>query len=154
MPADRLNFEVNPDPEIDMFGILLTLLIIDALILSAVVLLQAGQGGGLASMGGGTTDNVMGGRQAVTILTRLSWWCGGIFLALSLLLSIVRRAPTGSDIQQRLRSGAPASAPAQLPVTSAPTTPAAGAPPAATTPPPAAPQSAAPKPAAPSPAPR
>ncbi len=74
-----------------MFALLLTLLIIDALILSTVVLLQAGQGGGLASLGGATTDTVLGGRQAVTILTKLTWWCGGIFLALSLLLSVVPR---------------------------------------------------------------
>ena len=37
-----------------MFTFLLTLLILDALLLSVVVLLQAGQGGGLASLGGGT----------------------------------------------------------------------------------------------------
>ena len=35
-----------------MFALLLTLLILDALLLSVVVLLQAGQGGGLASLGG------------------------------------------------------------------------------------------------------
>ena len=35
-----------------MFAFLLTLLILDALLLSVVVLLQAGQGGGLASLGG------------------------------------------------------------------------------------------------------
>ena len=48
----------------------------------AVVLLQAGQGGGLASMGGGTTDLVMGGRQAVTILHKMSWITGGVFMFL------------------------------------------------------------------------
>ena len=32
-----------------MFGLILTLLIIDAVLLSLVVLLQAGQGGGLAA---------------------------------------------------------------------------------------------------------
>ena len=53
-----------------MFAFLLTLLILDALLLSVVVLLQAGQGGGLASLGGATTDTVLGGRQAVTQLTK------------------------------------------------------------------------------------
>ncbi|MBA2458102.1 MAG: preprotein translocase subunit SecG [Gemmatimonadales bacterium] len=92
-----------------MFAFLLTLLILDALILSAVVLLQAGQGGGLASLGGATTDTVLGGRQAVTILTKLSWWCGGIFLALSLILSLVPRGGTsGSALQERLRATTPA----------------------------------------------
>ena len=63
-----------------MFAFLLTLLILDALLLSVVVLLQAGQGGGLASLGGATTDTVLGGRQAVTLLTKATWWCGGLFL--------------------------------------------------------------------------
>ena len=36
-----------------MFGFLLVLMILDGLLLSAVVLMQAGQGGGLASLGGG-----------------------------------------------------------------------------------------------------
>ncbi|HEU5041429.1 MAG TPA: preprotein translocase subunit SecG [Gemmatimonadales bacterium] len=100
-----------------MFALLLTLLILDALILSAVVLLQAGQGGGLASLGGATTDTVLGGRQAVTILTKLTWWCGGIFLVLSLILSLVPRGGTGgSELQQRLRTSTPAAPPATAPL--------------------------------------
>ncbi len=71
-----------------MFRLLIIILIIDSLILATVVLLQAGKGGGLAAMGGGaSTDSFLGGRQATTILTKMSWWCGGIFLGLSLVLS-------------------------------------------------------------------
>lgn len=110
-----------------MFYFILVLLILDALILAAVILLQAGQGGGLASLGGsGSTDTVMGGRQAVTLLTRMSWWCGGIFLALSLVLSVVsanRGVGGRSELQERLRQGAapaPAPAPANLPLQSTP----------------------------------
>jgi preprotein translocase subunit SecG len=99
-----------------MFAILLSLLILDALILSAVVLLQAGQGGGLASLGGATTDTVLGGRQAVTILTRLSWWCGGIFLGLALLLSLVPRNRTGSALQERIRATTPAAPSTSVPL--------------------------------------
>jgi preprotein translocase subunit SecG len=91
-----------------MFALLLTLLILDALLLSAVVLLQAGQGGGLASLGGASTDTVLGGRQAVTILTKLTWWCGGIFLVLSLVLSFVPRGGGSTEIQDRLRATTPA----------------------------------------------
>ena len=71
-----------------MFPLLIVLLIIDCLLLGAVVLLQAGKGGGLAALGGGaSTDSFFGGRQATTILTKMSWWCGGIFLGLSLVLA-------------------------------------------------------------------
>src|SRR5438046_10308135 len=66
-----------------VYTFLLTLLVVDGLILTAVVLLQAGQGGGLASMGGGTTDLVMGGRQAVTILHKTSWVTGALFMFLA-----------------------------------------------------------------------
>ena len=126
-----------------MFAFLLTLLILDALLLSVVVLLQAGQGGGLASMGGGGgTDTVLGGRQAVTILTKLTWWCGGIFLVLSLVLSLVPRGGNSSALQERLRAATPAE-PQQAPLP-------LGAP---TQPPAQAPGSAAPAPAGQAPAP-
>lgn len=105
-----------------MYAFLLTILILDGLLLGAVVLLQAGQGGGLASMGGGTTDLVVGGRQAATLLTKLSWICGSLFLVLALLLSLV--APSGggtsSEVLERLRQTAPATAPANLPIEALP----------------------------------
>jgi preprotein translocase subunit SecG len=73
-----------------MYTLLLVVLILDAIALAIAVLLQAGQGGGLAALGGsGGTDSFVGGRQAVTILTKLTWWTGGIFLGLALLLSIM-----------------------------------------------------------------
>ena len=46
----------------------------------------------------GRTDTVLGGRQAVTILTKLTWWCGGIFLLLSLVLSFVPRGGNSSAL--------------------------------------------------------
>ena len=79
-----------------MYTILVVILILDSLILGTAVLLQAGQGGGLASLGGGTTDLVVGGRQAANLLTKMSWICGGAFLFLSLLLSMVSPGRTGA----------------------------------------------------------
>ncbi len=133
-----------------MFAFLLTLLILDALVLSVVVLLQAGQGGGLASLGGaGGTDTVLGGRQAVTILTKATWWCGGIFLVLSLILSFVPRGGGSSDLQERLRGSTPAAPSGTLPLGGASTT---AAPPTDTkapaTPSPAPPAKTTPKPSA------
>ena len=110
-----------------MFGFLVSLLILDALLLSVVVLLQAGQGGGLASLGGGGTDTVLGGRQAVTILTKLTWWCGGIFLALSLVLAglSARGTKPRSVLEGQIQAPTPVS---PLPLNVEPATPAPTAP--------------------------
>lgn len=96
-----------------MFAFLLVLLILDAILLSIVVLLQAGQGGGLASLGGGTTAQVLGGRGATTLLTKATWWTGGIFMGLSLLLSVVhtRTGAAASDVQKALQQQAQPQAP-------------------------------------------
>jgi len=75
-----------------VFGLLLTLLLIDGILLMVVVLLQSGKGGGLAAMGGGGgagTESFMGGRQATTVLTKTTWITGAVFLALALMLSIM-----------------------------------------------------------------
>lgn len=79
--------------------ILITLLAIDSVLLIAAVLLQAGKGGGLAASFGGVTssaDAILGTRQAGNLLTKISWWCGGLFLGLAFLLSLAsakRSAP-------------------------------------------------------------
>lgn len=141
-----------------MYGFLLTLLILDGLLLGAVVLLQAGQGGGLASMGGGTTDLVVGGRQATTLLTKMSWICGGSFLVLALLLSLIApsRGGTSNEVLEKLRQNQTA-APANLPIQTAPSTgtvpgglPVEGASPS--TPAPTTPAPATPAPTKPAPA--
>lgn len=73
-----------------MYGFLLTVLILDGIFLSVVILLQAGKGGGLAAMGGGAAaTEVLGGRQATSFLTRSSWISGAIFMVLALVLSIM-----------------------------------------------------------------
>jgi preprotein translocase subunit SecG len=111
--------------------ILMTLLVIDSVVLVAAILLQAGKGGGLAASFGGVTssaDAILGTRQAGNLLTKLSWWCGGIFLGLAFLLSIssARRATPRSILDQTFTPAAP-TAPATtqpsqnvLPITPAP----------------------------------
>src|SRR3954470_2863598 len=74
-----------------IYSILLTLLAIDSVILIAAILLQSGKGGGLAASFGGVTssaDAILGTRQAGNLLTKASWWCGGLFLAIAFLLSL------------------------------------------------------------------
>jgi preprotein translocase subunit SecG len=126
-----------------MFSFLLTLLIIDSVVLIAAILLQSGKGNGLAASFGGVSssaDSLLGTRQAGNLLTKTSWWGGGIFLFLSFVLSISsarQRAPK-SVLDQAFQTPAPATAPATTapaanvvpgltPATPAPTAP-AGAP--------------------------
>ena len=119
-----------------MYGILVGILILDSLILAVAVLLQAGQGGGLASMGGGAgTETIMGGRQATTLLTKVTWWTAGIFLFLSLVLTFMSQS--GSQVRSVLEGqGQQAPAPVRntpLPIETQPTAP--PAPPPQTPPP-------------------
>jgi len=118
-----------------MYGILVGILILDSLILAVAVLLQAGQGGGLATMGGGAgTETIMGGRQATTLLTKVTWWTAGIFLFLSLVLTFMTQSGTqlrsvleGQGQQQQ--QPAPIT-PTPLPIEPQPTAPPAAPPPA------------------------
>ncbi len=126
-----------------MYTFLLIILILDAIILGVAVLLQAGKGGGLAASFGGassSSDSLLGTRQAGNILTKTSWWAGGIFIGLAFILQIMSsrsRIPT-SILDQALTPSAataPAAAPAPepgvqsaVPLQSVPTSP--------TTPPP------------------
>ncbi|HZI22923.1 MAG TPA: preprotein translocase subunit SecG [Gemmatimonadales bacterium] len=121
-----------------MYNLLLFLLAIDALILGTAVLLQAGQGGGLASLGGGAgTEQFMGGRQATTLLTKITWWCAAIFLFVSLVLAVMS---SNSGAPRSVLENVPAPAPVQptpLPLPTNPQPSSQGAqPPSNQTPPP------------------
>lgn len=83
-----------------MYTFLLVILIIDALVLVAAVLMQAAKGGGLAASFGGVStaaDSFIGTRQAGNVLTKIAWWAGGLFLGLAFFLQLMStrgRAPT------------------------------------------------------------
>src|SRR2546423_15300709 len=71
-----------------LYTFLLILLIIDSVVLVVAVLLQAGQGGGMAASFGGVSSSAssfLGTRQTGNLLTKASWWCGGVFLRPSFL---------------------------------------------------------------------
>ena len=75
-----------------LYTFLLTLLVIDCFVLMAAVLLQSGKGTGLAANFGGASsspDAFIGIRQAGNLLTKASWWSGGIFLFLCFVLQIM-----------------------------------------------------------------
>jgi preprotein translocase subunit SecG len=128
-----------------MFTFLLVLLVIDSFVLVAAILLQAGKGNGLAASFGGVSssaDSLLGTRQAGNLLTKASWYGGGIFLALSFILSLLgtrQRAPKSVLDQAFTTPPAPVTAPvtpnanSAIPLT--PVTPSTGT--ATTTPAPA-----------------
>ena len=69
--------------------------------------------------GGASSDTLMGGRQATTILTKASWWLGGIFLGLSLILTGVSSggpAPRSVLESEPVTQPAPLAPPSQLPL--------------------------------------
>src|SRR5919197_584322 len=99
-----------------MYTFLLVLLVLDSLILIAAVLLQSGKGGGLASSFGGASssaDAFVGTRQAANLLTKASWWCGGIFLALAFILQLMsaRSSAPRSVLEQPFSQQPPTAAP-------------------------------------------
>src|SRR3954470_6341657 len=122
-----------------IYSILLTLLAIDSVILIAAVLLQSGKGGGLAASFGGVTssaDAILGTRQAGNLLTKISWWCGGLFLGLAFLISLSssRRSLPKSVLDQTFNAPPAQTAPAPttppaniLPVQPTPAAPAPAA---------------------------
>lgn len=74
-----------------LYTFLIVLLTIDSLVLLAAILLQSGEGQGLAATFGGVSSSassLFGTRQTGNLLTKASWWSGGIFLFLAFVLSL------------------------------------------------------------------
>jgi len=132
-----------------MYTFLLVLLILDSLVLVLAVLLQSGKGSGMAASFGGassTAEALIGSRQAGNLLTKASWWAGGIFIGLAFILQIAggRSRTPRSVLDQAVQPAAQQASPATgtgnaaapaVPLSSP--TPAAPAPAAPTTTPPA-----------------
>jgi preprotein translocase subunit SecG len=108
-----------------VYTFLLVLLIIDSVILGLAILMQAGKGGGMAAAFGGASSSAeafIGMRQAGNLLTRVTWWCGGIFVFLAFVLQLMStrtRVPT-SVLDT---PAAPATAPQPAPTGPAPAVP-------------------------------
>ena len=116
-----------------IYTFLLTLLVIDCIVVMVAILLQSGKGGGMAASFGGASsspDALIGIRQAGNLLTKVSWWGGGIFLGLCFILQIMSTHATaprsvlekGLGAQPQNVAPPPTSAPA-VPLEAAPTTP-------------------------------
>ncbi len=121
-----------------IYNFLLVLLVIDSVLLVAAILAQSGKGTGLAASFGGASsspDAFIGIRQAGNLLTKFSWWGGGVFLFLAFVLQLMSsRVNTPHSVLEKSLPTAAQSAPAptstpsvplqQAPATPAPTPPA------------------------------
>ena len=125
-----------------MFTFIIILITVIAILISLVVLVQSGKGGGLAGIAaGGATQQVLGARQAPDILEKATWILASAFIILCVLSNfIIDRGDAGSTdsvIQNRaqqeqtlppaeLPSLPPAELPAETPATNEAPAPAGG----------------------------
>src|SRR5881392_3319037 len=97
------------------YSFLMVLLVIDSVVLVAAVLLQAGQGGGMAASFGGVSSSAssfLGTRQTGNLLTKASWWCGGLFLGISFILTLLSsRSRAPKSVLDQTFAPAPVTAP-------------------------------------------
>lgn len=71
-----------------LYGFVLTVHIVVCFVLIAVILLQAGRGGGMADAFGSTAQSMLGTRGAA-LLTRATTACAIIFMLTSLGLAVM-----------------------------------------------------------------
>lgn len=105
-----------------LYGLILVIHTFVCFVLIAVILLQAGRGGGLAdSFGGGGSQSLFGTRGAV-YLTRATTACAAIFMLTSLTLAVLS-AQRGKSLMERVPA---AKAAAEAPQSTGPTETATG----------------------------
>jgi preprotein translocase subunit SecG len=90
-----------------IYGVLLFLYILVVVLMIGVILVQQPRGGGLSGALGGTgMENILGVRGAPTFFQKLTAILGGIFIVLSLILSLLH-APAqlkgGSAIEKEVK---------------------------------------------------
>ena len=115
-----------------MFTFLVFIILLDAILLSIVVLLQSGKGGGLAGIAsGGQATQILGARQAPDFLEKASWMLG---TALIVLCFIAPFTIGGIEERRSVLEDRATDVPAEFPIeapaggTEAPATPAPAAP--------------------------
>jgi preprotein translocase subunit SecG len=99
-----------------LYGFLIVLIGILAVVLTLVVLLQAGKGGGLAGMTGGQTQQILGARQAPDLLEKVTWTLGTALIVLCIVTVFAH--DDGEGRSPLLERGAPVET--QAPIQTAP----------------------------------
>ena len=122
MLSQRQRLEIEGPP---METLVTSVHIIVALFLILVVLVQAGNAGGVgAAFGGGNSSGVFGATGANQFLSRLTYAAAGLFMMTSIILTVMQGNAGKTGLQQKLESATPA-APAAATPAAAPTPPAA-----------------------------
>lgn len=90
-----------------MFSFMVVLIALIAAVLVMVILMQSGQGEGLAGIAsGGATRQVLGTRQAPDILEKATWTLAAIFISLCVITNFfIDRGEQESVIQRRAQEG-------------------------------------------------
>jgi preprotein translocase subunit SecG len=85
-----------------MFTFLIVVIALIGLLMTLIILLQSGKGGGLAGIAAGGTQQVLGTRTAPDILEKATWVLGTAFIVLCVLtnFTIDRGGDAPSVIQQ------------------------------------------------------
>jgi protein translocase SecG subunit len=109
--------------------LLIVIEVICSILLIGVILLQRAKGDGMGlAFGGGMGEAIFGSRTG-NVLTRITIWLGGIFLASTVGLAMIYSADAGSRSLMQQRFGTvPASAPASIPAAAPEAGPAAALP--------------------------
>lgn len=97
-----------------LMPLLISLLVLVCVLMILTILMQRPKSEGLgAAFGGGLTDNLFGA-QTTTVLTKFTVWLGGLFFALTLLISVLQVRMTAGPTavqKQLLKSPVPAATP-------------------------------------------
>jgi len=122
-----------------MYSILIVIHVIISLFLIAVILLQAGKGGGVADTFGGSQMQNMFGTKSTTVLTKLTAVCAIGFMVTCISLAIISSRQTRS-IVDNVRMPTTTTTTTVTPNAQSPLAPEAAAPSAPASPEPAASQ--------------
>lgn len=99
-----------------LYGLLLALFILVAILMVFVILIQSGKGGGLAGIAGGNLGTVFGGRGSAPFLTKATAVLAAVFMILALALGMMTKGVADqSTLMQRERERRAASPARTLP---------------------------------------
>ncbi|MCX7606809.1 MAG: preprotein translocase subunit SecG [Bacteroidia bacterium] len=115
-----------------LLGILIFLLVVDAILLSLLVLIQHGKGGGLATdiQGVAQASQILGVRHAADFAEKATWTLFGALIALTLLIHAVHSSMRGGEGPATRTAGVVENQPISTSPQSAPTSPQTPPPPA------------------------